>query len=376
MRPVLWLLLGVGLSCAACGDSPSVTSSAAPRPPAQPATPKLEAVTTIAPEFRTRTMTLETSGKVQFNEDRLTRIHAPVTGRLIEVLARPGDVVEPGHPLFVMDSPDLGAAKADYAKAISDVEHADAALTLARDLFEVKAIAQKEIRDAENEYRKAVAERERAVSRLRALGVPESPLGDVAARADTSTRIVVTAPRSGVIVERNANPGQVVAYGQSDTPVNLFVIADLSTMWVLADVYEPDVPKVHRGQTVTVTLPCCPLQRYDARVTYISDTVDPQSRTVKVRAVVLNPGRALKAEMFVKVTIDTGSGKVLVVPQSAVHREEGRTFLVVANGTDDYQRRPVTLGPDLDGDVEVKDGVTADDRVVATGSILLKKSAK
>ena len=101
-----------------------------------------------------------------------------------------------------------------------------------------------------------------------------------------STTVIVTAPRSGVVVERTVVPGQVVAYGQSDTPVNLFVIADLSTMWVLADVYEPDIPRVQRDQPVTVTLPCCPGERFEGRVSYISDIVDKDTRTIKVRAVV------------------------------------------------------------------------------------------
>jgi cobalt-zinc-cadmium efflux system membrane fusion protein len=168
-----------------------------------------------------------------------TRITAPATGRVLEVLARPGEVVEPGHRLLVLDSPDLGLAKSDYAKATADAERADHALKLARDLFEVRAVAQKEIREAENDYRKAVAERERAVSRLRTLGVSDGP-------ADASTTMVVTAPRSGVIVERNVSPGQVVAYGQSDTPINLFVI-DLG-MWV----WPSDAKGLHTTQPASL----------------------------------------------------------------------------------------------------------------------------
>src|SRR5262249_55000568 len=149
----------------------------------------------------------------------------------------------------------------------------EAALKLARELFEVKAIAQKEIRDAQNEARRTMAERERAASRLLTLGVRREQFPDIAARKDVSTTVTVTAPRGGVVVERNVVPGQVVAYGQSDTPANLFVIADLSTMWALADVYEPDVPSVKLDQPMTVRLPCCPNDRYEGRVSYISDSV-------------------------------------------------------------------------------------------------------
>ncbi len=250
------------------------------------------------------------------------------------------------------------------------------ALNLARDLFEVKAISEREIRDAENDYRKAAAEKERAASRLLALGLPQAQLKNVASREDTSTQIVVRAPRGGVIVERNVTPGQAVTFGQSDTPTNLFIIADLSSMWVVADVYEPDVPKVRLGQVVTITLPCCPGERFEGKVTYISDSVDPQTRTVKVRAVVSNRARQLKGEMFVKVAIETGSSTVLAIPPSAVQFEEGQPFVVIDKGNGGYERRPVKLGNDLDGIVEVLAGITPQDRIVSTGSILLKKNAR
>jgi cobalt-zinc-cadmium efflux system membrane fusion protein len=319
---------------------------------------------------------LETSGKVAFNEERLVRVQAPVTGRVVEVLARPGDIVTPGTRLLVIDSSELSAAKTEYAKAVADVERAEKALDLVRELVEAKALAQKELRDADSEYRKAMAERERATARLRTLGVTEERFRDIASRVDTGTTMTVTAPAQGVIVERAVSPGQVVAYGQSDTPTNLFVIADLSTMWVLADVYEPDVARVRLGQEVTVTLPCCPGERYEGTVTYIADSVDPQTRTLKVRVVVPNRGRVLKAEMFVKVALDTGATRVLAVPQSAVHRDGGKPFLLVERTKGEYERRPVGLGSDLGEWVEVANGVDPRESIVTTGGILLKRTVE
>src|SRR5262252_7507122 len=146
MRPRLLLLLVALLS--GCSDSKSEQIA---QPAPAPGAPK-NPVQIVQPEVRTRAA---------------VRVNAPVTGRVTEVLARPGQVVEPGHPLFILDSPDLGQAKADYAKAISDLARADKALKLARDLFEMKAIAEKDIREAENDYNKAVAERDRAAARLR-----------------------------------------------------------------------------------------------------------------------------------------------------------------------------------------------------------------
>jgi len=364
----------VTLLAAACSESkaPASTESKAAAPPAAPElAPKV-----VSPEYVSRESVIETTGKVQFNEEALGRVHAPLTGRVLEVFAAPGDSVQAGARLFVLDSADLGAAKADYAKAVADVERSQAALRLARELLEVKAVAQKEVREAENDARKAVAERERSAARLQTLGVGPDRLPEIAMRGDVGTTMVVRSPRAGVVVERNVAPGQVVAYGQSDAPVNLFVIADLGSMWVVADVYEPDVPRLRRGQPMLVTLRCCPDQHYDGSVSYISDAVDRETRTVKVRAVVPNRGRALKAEMFVNVRLTTGTVRALTLPQEAIHREGGSTFVLLATGPDAPERRPVKLGAELGDRVEVLDGVTPSDRVVSRGSIMVKSRAK
>jgi len=366
----LGVLLTIALA-AGCSDSKSAQVS-----PSSEQGKAVSPVTVVQPEVRTRVVALETTGKVQFNEEQLVRVNAPMTGRVVDVLARPGDVVEPGHPLFVLDSSDLGQAKTDYAKAISDLTRSEKALRLARDLFEMKAIPEKDIREAENDHDKALAERDRAAARLRTLGIRPDQLKEIGDRSDANTIVTVRAPRSGVIVERNISPGQVVAYGQSDTPVSLFVIANLGTMWVLADVYEPDVPRVRLGEAVRVTLPCCPLKGIEGKVTNIGAAVDKDSRTLKVRSVVPNPGGVLKGEMFVKVSIDTGLSHVLALPQSAIHRSDGSTFVLLAKGPGEYERRPVKTGSDFNGFTEILDGVTPQDRVVSTGGVLLKRDAQ
>jgi cobalt-zinc-cadmium efflux system membrane fusion protein len=369
MRAGSILLLAAALAVG-CKDAKSAQPASAPAPTAQ------GPVEIVQPEFRTRTAVLETTGKVQFNEEQLVRVNAPVTGRVLEVLARPGEVVDAGHRLFVLDSSDLGQAKADYAKAVSDLERSEKALKLVRELYQVKANAEKDVRDAENDWKKSLAERERAAARLRTLGIKQEQLGDIASRNDASTAITVTAPRGGIIVERNITPGQVVSYGQSDTPVSLFVIANLSSMWILADVYEPDVPRIRLGQTVHVTLPCCPQDRYEGKVTNIGAAIDKDSRTLKVRAIVPNPGRVLKAEMFVKAAIETGATKALAVPQSAIQRSDGKPFVLVEKGKDSYERRPVKVGAEFEGMAEILEGLTPQDLVVTAGGILLKQTVK
>jgi membrane fusion protein, heavy metal efflux system len=370
MRPVALLLLATVVS--GCNDSKSAQLAHPTPPPGAAVNP----VTVVRPEIRTRAAVLETTGKIQFNEEQLVRVNAPITGRVIEVLTRPGDVIETGHPLFVLDSPDLGQAKSDYAKAVSDLARSERAIKLAKEIFEIKAIPEKDIREAENVHKKSLAERDRAAARLRTLGIRADHLKDIADRADASTTVTVKAPRSGGGVERNISPGQVVPYGQSDTPVSLFVIANLSTMWVLADVYEPDVPKVRLGERLHVTLPCCPRDRYEGKVIHIGAAVDKDSRTLKVRALVPNTGGVLKGEMFVKVSIDTGSSQALTLPQSAIQRSDGATFVLLEKGKGEYERRPVRTGSEFNDLTEILEGVTPQDRVVSTGGILLKRNAR
>src|SRR5882724_10629634 len=184
----LALLLATALA-AGCGDAKSSSPGKSAAPPGAAVNP----VTIVRPEYRTRTALLETTAKVQFNEEQLVRINAPVTGRVLEVLARPGEIVEPGHPLFVLDSPDLGQAKSDYAKSVSDVARSEKALKLAKELVEIKAIAAKDIREAENDYNKAMAERDRAAARLRTLGIRADQLKDIADRVDASSTVTVRA---------------------------------------------------------------------------------------------------------------------------------------------------------------------------------------
>src|SRR5713226_3132448 len=147
MRWRILIFLLIAATSAACGkgsSSSSAESTKVASPPSSAA--PVGNIKIVRPEYRTRVMTLETSGKVQFNEERIVRVNAPVTGRVLETLARPGDVVDRGRQLLILDSADLGAAKSDYAKAVSDFERSVKALRLARELFEVKAIAEKEIR--------------------------------------------------------------------------------------------------------------------------------------------------------------------------------------------------------------------------------------
>ena len=130
------------------------------------------------------------------------------------------------------------------------------------------------------------------------------------------------------------------------------------------------------GQTVRITLPCCPRESYEGKVTNIAAAIDKESRTLKIRAVVSNAGGTLKGEMFVKAAIETGASQMLTLPQSAIQRQDGQTFVLLEKGQGEYARRAVKTGAEFDGVVEVLEGVTPEDRVVSTGGVLLKRDAR
>ncbi len=184
----------------------------------------------------------------------------------------------------------------------------------------------------------------------------------------------LAAPIDGTVIERNLTLGQMVG---GDTAQRLFVIADLTTLWVTADIYEKDLPLIHPGEEVAVQAGAWPDQQFNGHINYVGDTVDPNSRTVKVRVAVDNHQLLLKPEMFVTATVHTPtSATVLTVPLAAVHGEgSGQSYVFVALEDNRFVRRPVSLGTKVNDRVAITDGLSAQDRVVTSGSILLKAEA-
>jgi cobalt-zinc-cadmium efflux system membrane fusion protein len=217
------------------------------------------------------------------------------------------------------------------------------------------------LQQAEGDLAKAKAHVARAEEALHVVGLdPESGLRSV---------VPVLSPLSGSVIERTLTPGQFV---QADsTP--LLTIADLMTVWVLVDVFERDIHEVHVGQKVQVTAVAYPDRRFTARVERINDKVDPDSRTLKVRLLVLNPNLLLKPEMFISASLDLGgSATGLTVPAQASFTEGDKSYLFVATGDRQFERRQIVAAPDGAGRLRVVSGVTSGDRVVTDGALLLR----
>lgn len=316
-------------------------------------------------------ISIRTSGKAAFNQDRLSYVSSPLVGRVVKILARPGDVVEAGQLLAIVDSAELGAASSEFIKARADLVQARRAFALARDLSEAKALARKDLQRAEDKLVKAGADLRRTRERLLSLGITEAeldrPLNDLHVRSE----FPLAAPLHGTVIDRQLTLGQMVG-GDSDK--HLYVIADLSALWVVADVYEKDLPLVRSGEEVTIEPIAWPGEKLHGAIEYVGDVVEAATRTVKVRVAVDNAGLRLKPEMFVNVVVQTQSeAPVLSIPLAALHGEgQGAAYAFVASDHGRFARRPIVIGDKFDDRVVVVSGLEPQARVAARGSILLE----
>jgi cobalt-zinc-cadmium efflux system membrane fusion protein len=310
------------------------------------------------------------TGKVHFNEDQMARILAPVAGQVLQLKAKVGDVVPAGATLFVIDSREAAAAIAEYANSQKDADLAQKTYAMTQDLFAHEAASRISLQGAERDLAKAKAEVLRSQQALRVLGLPVED-GDLAAGATPS--IPVTTPLKGTVIERNVTEGQFV---QPDNNP-LLTIADLSTVWVLADVFERDLYRVKVGQRADVVATAYPNEHFQARVSYIGDVVDPVTRTVKVRYLVVNSGNRLKPEMFASVTLFLEEGEPgVLAPATAVFTEHAENFIFVRAGKQEFVRRTVEVTPDGGGQLRVTSGIKAGETVVTEGALLLRELQK
>lgn len=373
----LWFcvaLAGVAALAACSGnDSPAVAPPASPRaasapPPEAPDLRKRIEIAEVG--YTTSHPALVLSGKVAYGEDRYSRISSPLQGRILEVRARLGDYVKPGDVLLVIDSPEITAVYSDYVKEASELEYATRAYELAKDLYETKALPQKDLKQAENDLIKARAEFRRAKERLLSLRVPAAELEKPLAQQRITSRFELKSPLAGTVVDRAVTPGQSVG---GDPDQVLFTVADLSKLQVIADVYERDLSLVKVSQVARVNVEAYPGEDFPAVVAAIGDTVDPSSRTIKVRAWVNNEDHKLKPEMFARLNIDVADAQVfLTVPREAVIEVDGKHYVYLVTGDTGYQRHEVKVANVSGDQVRVLEGLSQGQRIVVKGAVLIK----
>ena len=328
------------------------------------------------------------TGKIAFNEEALTPVFSFYAGRVVRLIAKPGDVVEPGSPLFEIDTPDLMQAESDLLTASSSLTKAKTQLSLAQrtenrvhDLYEHKAVAfkdweqaQSDLKNVQSDVRAAEAVLAAVRGRLRVLGKSETEIVRLEEGHEIDRVARVGSPTAGTITARKVGPGQ---YVRTDNTAPLFVIADLSAMWMLANVYETDVPLLRVGQPVEVRLLAYPDEVFQARIDYIGATVDSITHRVDVRCIVENREQKLKPEMFATFRIVTTSAvQSLAVPLSALVHDGEKTSVWVAQPENGFVQREVTVGLEQDGYMQILSGLQAGERVVSDGSLFLSNAAR
>jgi cobalt-zinc-cadmium efflux system membrane fusion protein len=321
----------------------------------------------VAPrELGTR---IVTSGRVAFDDLHVSHVYSPVTGRVTKIEAQLGQKVKKGAALAWIDSPDLGAASADFDKAHADLVAAEHELARQKELFEAHAGTQRDLELAQDNHAKAKAELERTRSKARLLRV---------GGGDVSQSYVLRALIDGEVVSRTVNPGmEVTGQYSGGSAVELFTIGDLDPVWVLADVFEMDLARVKVGSTVQAKVVSYPDKTFEGTIDFVPGTLDPTTRTAKVRCTIHNVEQLLKPEMYATVTITAPGKTALAVPRPALLRLGEQVVVFVAagktpTGRDRFVRRPVEVDEDEPGDfVPVIRGLEPNETVVTSGAILL-----
>lgn len=341
---------------------------------------------TVPAELRPLSSQIQIAGVVGPNETRVAHIRALSTGVITGVGVRPGDRVAAGQPLLTYDNVELGQTLASYRSAVaamesarSEAEVARLALERADRLVEIGGIAQAEHQRRKAEYAAAqanvksseaqLANYRQAMSRF---GVGEQSLKGDGADAPTGARSTLRAPFSGVVLDVQAVSGETVSPERE-----LATVADLSTVWIQGDVYERDLAAIGEGREARVVTDAYPNQPFPCRVTYVSQALDAQTRTAKLRCEAKNPNGRLRLQMFARMEIPVGAARdVLVIPREAIQDVDGEVSVFVRTGDETFERRTVTLGATTSEWAEVRAGVERGARVVTTGAVMLKSRLK
>lgn len=310
--------------------------------------------------------TLRVAGQIDFDEQALTRIGSSVTGRVTQIQATLGQIVDKGDTLALINSSELSGAQLSYLKARSERELHRRNMARAKTLFEADVISAAEFQRRESEFEIASAETRAAQDQLRVLGVSPKSIENLANTGTIDSVASVMATINGVVVERKVAAGQVVQ--ASDV---LFAVADLSRVWAVAQVPEQQVGQVKVGQSVSIEVPALGNEKLEGKLIYVGQTVNPESRTVLVRTALDNKSGRLKPSMLASMLIESTPVKRLVVPITAVVRQDDIDHVFVEEADKRYRLTPVTLAAEHSGQRVVLDGLKPGMRIVSEGAFHL-----
>lgn len=390
------LLLAGAVVLSGCGTKPPEKAHADASPADKPSLPantvslsapaaKAAGIRTAPVELRSVPQSIRATARVTNDETRSWRVGAITEGRIVNVLANPGDRIREGQVLARMHSHDIHESRANYRKAVSELSrlkiaeaYAERVRDRAKRLLELKAGSLEQYEHAETELKNtqaAVANAEVEVNRTRIhlvdfLGIPaeDPPQHTPAGHDDASEFIPVRAPASGTLLVRNVTPGTVV------TPsMDLFVISDLSRLWAIAEVNEEHLQKLRPGMPARLVVQAYGDRTFTGRIGRIGEALDPETHTVRVRIDIANSSGALKPEMYATAEIETGGSEPsYFVEPEALQEIRGATVVFVQTADERYEVRPVQTGRSASGLTEIRRGVQPGDRVVVRGGFILK----
>ena len=365
-------LLAVALLAAGCGDKP-VEKAASPHDPLA-ITPNSELAARLridTPALVEVRETLRVTGRIEADETRLARVGSPVTGRITDMQAREGDSVRRGQVLATINSTELSGAQLGLLKAISQRGLAARAAARAQQLLDADVIGAAELQRRQAELAQAEAEVNAARDQLKVLGMGAAALERLAETRTINSVTHIVATIAGTIIDRKVTEGQVVQPADG-----VFLIADLSNLWVVADVPEQNAGGVRPGETVSVEVAALPERKLAGILTFVAPTVNPETRTVRARMDLPNPQREFKPKMLASMLIKGKPQQRLTVPAGAVVREENRDFVFVRTGENAYRLQPLQLGGEYEGRRVVVSGLGGSDTIVAEGSFHLNNERK
>jgi cobalt-zinc-cadmium efflux system membrane fusion protein len=311
---------------------------------------------------------LRFAGNVTYNAFKTTPVFSPIGGPVHEILVAPGQTVQAGDPLLTVNSPDYSAARSAYLKARDAFFLADKVYTRSADLYAHGAIAEADLQQAESSRSQAQADLQASEDMLRALGLKD-PEAMIKNPPKTTLQIPLPAPVSGEVVERLVGPGQLLQGGATQ----VFTISDMSTVWVLVNVYQSDVAYVRVGDPVEISTDTYP-QTFHGKISYVAPALDPNTRTLQARIVTSNPNKILKKDMYVTAMLQAGVIRgALTVPDAAVLRDgENLPFVYVQSGANQFAKRLVKTADSQNGRTQITDGLKEGERVVGDGSLFLQ----
>ena len=315
--------------------------------------------------------TLRVPGRIEVDEQRVARVGSSVVGRITQLDAVVGQNVKRGQVLAHLSSTELSSTQLGFLKAFSQKLLAERSVQRAQQLFEADVIGQAELQRRQNELAQAEAEVSAAREQLKVLGMSEQAILRLAATRTVNSQSTVVSSIAGTVIERRGTLGQVVQ--PADT---VFIVADLSSVWLVADIPEQNAGMMRAGETVEAEVAALPGRLLRGEVSFVAATVNPDTRTIRVRMDLPNPDREYKPAMLATVSIKGKPTRQRTVPSAAVVREENRDYVFVATGPARFQLRSVVLGGEHGGDRVLVGGLADGDQIVLDGAFHLNNERK